>query len=199
MRIHLTGGVGAGKSTVLGFLENEYGAKILRADDLAKELMEPGQEGYRKVVELLGKDILAEDGTIDRAKMAQRIYSDENARLGVNAIIHPITWERIKREMEEAGPRLVVAEAALPVDEAHRSMFDATWYVYTDPEVRIGRLMKSRGYSREKCIGIINSQMSDEEYRRRADAVIDNSGTHEEARDQIREIMEKLSGAFMRK
>ena len=78
-------------------------------------------------------------------------------------------------------------------------MFDATWYVYTAPEVRIGRLMKSRGYSREKCIGIINSQMSDEEYRRRADAVIDNSGTHEEARDQVREIMEKLSGAFMRK
>ena len=89
MRIHLTGGVGAGKSSVLRFLEEEYGAKILRADDLAKELMEPGEEGYRRVVELLGKDILAADGTIDRAAMAERIYHDDSARAGVNAIIHP--------------------------------------------------------------------------------------------------------------
>ena len=82
MRIHLTGGVGAGKSSVLRFLEEEYGAKILRADDLAKELMEPGEEGYRRVVELLGKDILAADGTIDRAAMAERIYHDDSARAG---------------------------------------------------------------------------------------------------------------------
>ena len=86
---------------------------------------------------------------------------------------------------------MVVAEAALPVDEEHRNMFDYTWYVYTDPEVRIKRLMKDRGYSREKCESIIASQMSDAEYRRGADAVIDNSTTHEEAERQIREIMEQ--------
>lgn len=192
MRIHLTGGVGAGKSTVLRYLEEVCGAQVMRADDIARSLMEPGTEGYRRVVALLGEEILGPDKSIDREQMAKRIYSDKEARAGVNAIIHPMTWDCIERKMAEAGDRISVAEAALPVDSAHRGMFDAVWYVYADPEIRVERLMKSRGYSREKCRSIIASQRSDAEYRKSADAVIDNSGTEEETREQIRRILEKL-------
>ena len=94
--IGLTGGVGAGKSRILDILKTEYGAEIIVADQVAHELMEPGQGGYREVVRALGTSFLNPDGTIDRPLLSALIFHDRNALETMNGIIHPMVWKTIK-------------------------------------------------------------------------------------------------------
>lgn len=186
--VGVTGGVGSGKSTVLSVLKETYGARIILADEVAHRLMEPGQEGYRQVAAALGPSVLKPDGTIDRRAMAQVIFTDGEARKTVNAIIHPMVWEEIRREIREAPESLIVVEAALVEENAH-DIYDEMWYVYTSREKRIRRLMDSRGYSREKCKDIMKSQFSEEEFRAVCTREINNGGTPDETRIQIRRIL----------
>ena len=190
--IGVTGGVGSGKSCILQILREKWNARILLADEIAHELMEPGQEGCRQVVEALGEGILAPDGTIDRRALAARIFSDDRARETVDAIIHPLVWREVRRRLKEAageGVSLAVVEAALPSEKVH-DIYDEMWYVYTSRENRIRRLMEGRGYTREKCESIMASQLSDGEFRRLCDVEIDNNGDLEDAERQVRERME---------
>lgn len=182
--ISITGGVGSGKSEVLRVLKEEFGARIILADEVAHQLMEPGQKGYQKVVEALGTSFLMEDGSVDRKKLAAVIFSDKKALETMNSIIHPMVWDEIQQEINCSKEQYVVVEAAL-FDEEHNAMFDEIWYVYTSKENRIRRLMASRGYSEEKCLDIMKNQASEDEYRRLAKHVLDNNGTVEEIRGQI--------------
>ena len=190
--VGVTGGVGSGKSCILQILKDSWNARIFLADDIAHELMEPGQAGWRQVKDALGEEILAADGTIDRKAMAARIFSDPAARETVNSIIHPMVWEEVRRRLFEAGEdgvRLAVVEAALPGEKVH-DIYDEMWYVYTSSENRIRRLMEGRGYTREKCESIMDSQLSDEEFRRLCTFEIDNNGSLESAKEQIRKRLE---------
>lgn len=182
--ISITGGVGSGKSEVLRVLREEFGAEILIADEIAHQLMEKGEDGYNRVIEALGTSFLEEDKTINRKKLAELIFNEKEALSQMNAIIHPMVWNRIQFEIEHSENELVVVEAAL-FDEEHNQMFDEIWYVYTSRENRIRRLMASRGYSEEKCLDIMRSQASEEEYRSLAAHVLDNNGSTEEIRTQI--------------
>ena len=112
--IGVTGGVGAGKSEVLEILRQEYGANVILTDQVAKDLMEPGREGYRQVAAYLGGEILNPDGSINRPKMASVIFTQEEKRLGVNRLIHPLVWEEVMRELKESRESLQVVETALP-------------------------------------------------------------------------------------
>lgn len=188
--IGVTGGVGSGKSVILGILKEKYGAEILLADELAHELMEPGREAYREICEVLGTGFLGEDGSIDRTAFSALLFSDAGARETVNGIVHPLVWKEVRRRIAEAGRRgaaLVVVEAALPDEKVH-DIYDEMWYVYTSRENRIRRLMEGRGYTREKCESIMDSQLSDEEFRRMCRFEIDNNGSLSHAESQIREI-----------
>ncbi len=182
--IGITGGVGAGKSRILSILQESYGALILQADQVAAELEEPGREGYQKLVEAFGSEILGADGTLDRRRFAERIFRDPAALSTVNGIIHPLTLQELRRRIEESTAPVTVVEAAL-FDDASRGLYDELWLIDTDTETRIGRLMENRGYSRQKCLDIINNQPSREDFLNMADHVIDNNGTVEQAREQI--------------
>ena len=190
--IGITGGVGSGKSEVLRLLKEEFGARLFMADDIAHEVMEPGGEACRRIEEAFGAEYLKPDGSVDRQKMAALIFKDAKALETMNSIVHPAVWKRIENGIQTAPERLVVVEAAL-FDEEHNRLFDEVWYIYTSRENRISRLMASRGYSREKCLDIMSSQKSEEEFQAMADRVIDNNQTVEDVKRQIEFILnEKL-------
>ena len=186
--IGVTGGVGAGKSTVLAHLEKEYGAVVVRADELGHDLMEPGGECYQAVIELFGRECLLPDGTIDRACLAAQIFAREELRQELDAIIHPgvraAILERRQRAARE-GKGLFVVEAALLLEAGYEGFCDEIWYVYAPEEVRLKRLQESRGYTREKSLSIMEKQLSEEEFRDRCDQIIDNSGTEAQTREQV--------------
>ena len=186
--IGITGGVGAGKSSVLEILKTKYGAKILLADLVAHELMEPGSEGLKRVVDALGNSFLKGDGSVDRKALADLLFRDPQALKKVNSIIHPMVWEYMKSSARESEQSLIVIEAAV-FDTAPAGLFDEIWYVYTSEENRIRRLMESRGYTREKCESIIKRQAPEAVYRKLADRVIDNNKTAKETEQQIKEIL----------
>lgn len=188
--IGITGGVGAGKSRILDILKEEFGAQVIQADLVARELEEPGRPGYEKLVETFGRGILSEDGTIDRAAFADLIFSDEEALRQVNAIIHPMTWQAVKDRIEKSCVNLVAVEAAL-FDERSREACGELWFVDTSEENRIQRLMKNRGYSREKSLSIMENQPSREAFLALADQVIDNNGTVDDVQSQIRQILKR--------
>lgn len=188
--IGITGGVGSGKSRVLDILEQDYRAQVIQADLVAKELMEPGEAGYEKLVSLYGGQILKEDGTIDRPRMAGLMFGDTSMIETVNGIIHPLVWSSVRRLILEADSDLVVVEAALP-DENHRDIYTELWYLYTSEETRMARLLQGRGYSREKTRSIMDSQLTEQQFRDMADAVIDNNGSMEETRRQIDLLLKK--------
>ena len=187
--IGITGGVGAGKSSVLAVLKNDFGAKIILADLVAHDLMESGSLGLRKVTEALGTSFLTPDGAVDRKALADLIFRDKEALKTTNSIIHPLVWKTMKEEAEAASENLVIIEAAV-FDTAPKNFFDELWYVYTTKENRIVRLMENRGYSREKCEDIIGRQASEEEYRALCSRVIDNNGDESDIKRQLKEILD---------
>lgn len=186
----VTGGVGCGKSTVLGVLRDRWGAEIIEADALAKELMMPGGSAYRAVVQAFGTDILVPDtGEIDRGKLAAIVFADEAKRQLLNALTHPLVKEEAERRIEASAAPVVVYESAIPREAMLRELCDEVWYVHTSDEVRIARLMATRGYSREKCLAIMASQMSEAEFTDYADRVIENDGTPEETEVLVDSIL----------
>ena len=188
--ISITGGVGSGKSEVLRVLQEEFDAEIIKADEVAHQLMEPGKKGHQHVVEALGDSFLNKDGSIDRKKLAALIFQNKEAVETMNAIIHPMAWEEIRYAINHSDKEIIVVEAAL-YDDDHNAMFDEIWYVYTSVENRIKRLMASRGYSEEKCRGIMANQASEDDYRSFATRVLDNNGGIEDIRKQIASFLGK--------
>ena len=192
--IGITGGVGSGKSEVLGILKRDFGAELLIADDITHQVMEPGMPAYRRIVEALGTDFLSADGSIDRKALAKRLFGDGEALGTVNSIVHPTVWQAIEESIRCSRKELVIVEAAL-FDEEHNGLFDQVWYIFTSEENRISRLMKSRGYSREKCLDIMRSQKSESEFRAMADRVIDNNKTVADVKRQIETILKEEAEA----
>ena len=197
-RIGVTGGVGSGKSEVLRYIQEAYGALVLRTDDLAKELMEPGAACYEEVRALFGPGAVREDGTFDRAVIASKVFADHVLLEKLNGITHPAVLrytEQLIREAEEKGTQIVCIESALFVDafgnKKGNESYHELWYVYTDTAVRRERLKASRGYSDEKISSIMANQVSDEVLRRYCDVVIDNSGDFSFTMKQIDRLLEQ--------
>lgn len=195
MFIGITGGVGAGKSTILQILKEKYDAHLIMADDVAKELMCRGKSAYRKIVQTFGEEILGDDLEINRQKLSSIVFQDDDKLLMLNQIVHPLVQKAILKEKDKISKKnpekLIVLEAALLIEAGYRDFLDELWAVIADKEVRIKRLMESRGYSREKSESIIAAQLSDEEFRRVCDFVIDNSGSLSDSERQIEEHFER--------
>lgn len=189
--IGITGGVGSGKSLILNYIKDHYNCEIIMADDLAKDLCKKGEICYKPLVKLLGKDVLGKDEEIDRSVMAQKIFSDDSLRTGVNNIIHPgvkkFILKRIAYLRRKKTRDFLFIEAALLIEDGYKDIVDELWYIYTDEAVRRERLKKSRGYSDEKIDSIMASQLSEDEFRLNSDFEIDNSGDSEVSFSKIRE------------
>ena len=186
--IGVTGGVGAGKSTVLNYLESRYGAKLILADLVGHEVMEPGQEAYGQVVKAFGPEVVSAEGTIDRKALGAIVFADEKKRMILNRIIHPAVRQEILRRLKEAELShlsAVVVEAALFLEENYDAFCDETWYIYTDEKIRRQRLKENRGYSDERVDQIFRSQKTHEEFQERCQFMIDNNGSEEETFRQI--------------
>ena len=194
--IGITGGVGAGKSAVLDYLATKPGVRVMLADEIAHELMEPGTDCYEQIRQAFPEhDIYKEDGHFDRIKLAKVIFSDENKRAGMNGIVHPAVKAYViaeaKRERQEGTLALLVLEAALLIEEHYDEICDELWYIYADEEVRKERLIEGRGYSEKKVREIMANQLSEDEFSSHCDFEIDNSGDFEETKKQLDHRMKK--------
>ncbi len=187
--IGITGGVGAGKSLILNYIESRYKSKIYKADEIANFLKEPGQSCYEPVVRLLGKEVLSEDGRISNQKMAESVFGDAELLGAVNALIHPAVKEFVIREIqrvtEEGNFDFFILEAALLIEEHYDEILDELWYIHTEREIRKMRLKSMRQYSDEKIRNIMDKQLSDEIFKKRCKVVIENNGRPEDAYNQI--------------
>ena len=192
--IGITGGVGAGKSTVLDFLAEKYQAYVMKADEIGHLEMEPGQECYEPVIALFGKQIIKDDKTIDRRQVSDVVFSHPDMLERLNEIIHPAVKRYIRRQLElkrQQGQKICVVEAALLLEDHYQEFCDTIWYIHTDQEIRIRRLMENRGYTREKSISIIASQAPEEFFRANADYVVVNNTDLKETWQQIEEGIRK--------
>ena len=194
--VGITGGVGAGKSEVLKLLGKMCKCIIVTADELARSLEDKDEVCYAPLVELLGKEVLGEDGQIDPKKMAGMIFAEGGKDLlkGVNAIVHPAVKKRILDMISDAKRENAVdyffIEAALLIEDGYDKIVDELWYIYADEGVRRERLRSSRGYSDERIDGIIRSQGSDQVFRKHCSVIIDNSKSLDETACQLRKILE---------
>jgi len=242
----ITGGVGCGKSTVLELLERKYDACVIQADHVAHELMEPGQECYRKIVETFGEEILKEKSEeerkeglegkaeeelkeelegkpeeelkeglkgkpeekdippmkssdikkvaksrfIDRKKLGAVVFHDAQKREILNSLTHPAVKQEIRRRIAASEKPFIAVEAALLLEDHYDEICDEIWCIYADRDVRLERLAASRGYSRERSLSIMDSQMDDAELRRRCQAAVDNSGTPEETERELGKLLQ---------
>ena len=187
--IGITGGVGAGKSAILDYIGESYNARVIFSDNVANDIKKKGYPAYDELIRILGKDILDEEGEIDKKKMAAAIFGDEKLLTAVNNILHPavntfiiniIDNEREKKELD-----FVFVEAALLIENGYKRFVDELWYVYADESTRRSRLKSSRGYSDEKIDNIFASQLDEKTFRENADFVIDNSANLDYAKAQI--------------
>lgn len=208
MVLGIFGGVGSGKSTVLKILQEEYGAHIIEADQIAHALYSPGEEGYRIVLSLLGEEVLNADGSLNRKRMGEILFRNRTLLSALNGKIHPLVREKIageiRRLQKEAGDAkggerraqkgpepakpLIAVEAALLMPEMDE-FFDRKVYVYADQESRMERLTRERNYSREKTLRIIKNQPGEEEYRAYCDLEIDNRAGREEIERQLEGVV----------
>lgn len=187
--IGITGGVGAGKSAILSYLQKNYNCRVELADLIAHKVKEPGQPCYEKLIELLGQEVLNDDGTINKGRMADIIFSDDEKLAAVNALIHPAVKQYFLAEVEKERKigkiDYFFLEAALLIEDGYEKIMDELWYIYATEEVRMRRLMTSRGYSEEKVRNIMAEQLKDEAFRKSCVFVIDNSYSLEETYQQI--------------
>lgn len=188
MVVELIGGVGTGKSRVLDILKEDYQAVVIQADEVAKHLEEKGQAGLIKLTEAFGTGILDSEGNLDRTAFAEKVFQDPEALEQVNVIIHPLVWNWIYKKVREIQRGLVIVETAVP-DKNPGDIYDEVWYLYTLRETRIRRLMENRGYSREKCLQMMANQLSEEEYRSLSDRELDNNGSPEDMRSQLKSVL----------
>lgn len=195
--IGITGGVGAGKSEILNYIKRHYKCEIYLADEVAHEVKKPGTDCYRELLALLGEDIAGADGLIDRARMAAKIFSDAGLLEQANGIIHPAVKRYLLAHLEAARQKgkteLFFVEAALLIEGGYGELVDEMWYVYADEETRRRRLRQSRGYSKARIDGIMSSQLSEDQFRKNSDFVIDNSGTLAESFAQIDRKLEAFT------
>ena len=180
--IGITGGVGSGKSAVLAWMEQEYGACICQMDEVAKQLQKKGTECFKKIVDEFGDAVVGEDGELDRKELGKMVFSSAEKLQCLNAIVHPAVLKWVQKDIVEKrkqGKPLYVVEAALLTDTG-RELCDEMWYIYTSENIRRQRLKASRHYTDEKI-----TQPSEDTFRQACQAVIDNSGDFEDTKRQI--------------
>ncbi|RFU65967.1 dephospho-CoA kinase [Peribacillus glennii] len=189
--IGITGGIASGKSSISAFLK-ESGCTVIDADIAAREVVEPGQEAYARIIETFGEEILQEDKTIDRAKLGNIIFTDKEKRLLLNSIVHPAVRKRMIARKDAAFDReedAVFMDIPLLFESKLTSMVDKTLLIYVDERVQIERLMRRNGYTEAEALARITSQMPLSEKKALADAVIDNNGDLEHTKRQVKETL----------
>ncbi len=193
--VGLTGGICSGKSTVAAMFER-LGAVVIDADRVAHELQVSGQPLFEAIVSAFGRQIVGEDGRIDRRRLGAIVFSDPKARARLEEILHPAIVEECERRIQQArasGAAVCLLDAALLIESGRHARFDRMVLVEASEAVQLERLMARMGLSREEVMQRIRSQMPLEEKRRHAKFVIENGGSLKETERQVRAVWKQLS------
>ena len=195
LKVGLTGGIASGKSTVSRIFAS-FGAKVLDADEVAREVLLPGQPAWTKLRRAFGQEFFHPDGTVKRKQLRKLVFADPEKRSQLNAIVHPEVMKEINRRSEilsssvQTGVLLVDVPLLLEVGVANR--FDKVVVVYVSKSVQINRLQQRDGISEEEAKQALKAQMALSKKVEQADYVIDNSGTLEETQAQVQRVWQEL-------
>lgn len=194
LKVGVTGGLATGKTFVCEQLK-KLGCYYLNADEIGKQALEPKGEAYKDVVHLFGQTILREDGTIDRKRLAAIVFADSQKLKQLTDIVHPIIFKRQDELIQEIASRdphaIIVVEAAVLFEAGSRHRYDVVVVVTCRPEQQIERAL-ARGFTREEAEARIRNQWPQEEKIKRADFVVDTSGTELETIEQVQRLYERL-------
>lgn len=188
--IGLTGGIASGKSTVSAMLR-ELGARVLDADEYAREAVTPGSQGLAEVAAAFGPDVLRPDGSLDRARLGRIVFADEAARKRLNAIVHPRVREAMAADIDRAraeGLPAIVLDVPLLFEGGLDAICDETWVVSVDPATQLARLRARDGSNEAEARARVAAQMPLVDKVARATAVIDNNGTPAQTRAQVERL-----------
>lgn len=194
LSVAVTGNIASGKSTVLRAWERA-GVPVISADDLARQVVEPGTDGLREVVRAFGEGMLGPDGRLDRGRLRDRVFRDREARQRLESILHPRIRdlrERWLREQRRRDEELVAAEIPLLFETGYARGVDLTIVVHAPPAVRLERLVRSRGLGAEEASRIMSTQANAEETLGMADHVIPNDDTPAELERRALELLARL-------
>ncbi|TES88091.1 MAG: dephospho-CoA kinase [Dehalococcoidia bacterium] len=192
--IGLTGGIGSGKSTVSKFLAH-LGAVVIDADKVGHEVFKPGTKAWQEVVDAFGQGIISADGTIDRRKLGEIVFSNPGARAKLNQVMHPLIYKQVKSQMEEYGRKgaaIIIVEAPLLLEVGWKSLVDEVWVTSASEATVIKRLKEQKGLSEAQSLARIRAQLTDEERIRQADVVIDTDCALDELKERVEALWRKL-------
>lgn len=192
MIVGITGGIGSGKSKVASLLGEILECTVLNADDLCRDLLEKGGQGYLQFVQSGGQRFLDVHGEIDRSKLREELFSDRILREHLESILHPLVLEKIRSCAKEAPDSLVIAEVPLLFESGWQDEFDIIIAVSSPEEKIIERVIKRDQASHKEVSKIIATQMDSAEKNRLADYVIENSAGWQETEQQVVELVDKL-------
>jgi dephospho-CoA kinase len=195
LRIGLTGGIGSGKSLVARFFA-DFGAAVVDADRIAREILAPGEAAYNDVIREFGKEVVRPDGTLDRKALAARVFADAEARRRLNALTHPHIRRRMAEEVNRLAAQpnvdVIILDIPLLLETNDGRDLDGIVVVYADDEVRERRLEARNGLSEVGIQQRLAAQMPLREKVTRADWVIDNNGSLDRTREQVAAVWEAL-------
>ncbi|MFF7413053.1 dephospho-CoA kinase [Streptomyces lydicus] len=195
VKVGLTGGIGAGKSEVSRLLAS-YGAVVVDADKIAREVVEPGTPGLAAVVEEFGENVLTPDGTLDRPKLGGIVFNDPEKLKALNAIVHPLVGARSAELEASAGPdAVVVHDVPLLTENGLAPLYDTVVVVDAAPQTQLDRLVRLRGMAEDEAKSRMAAQATREQRLAIADLVIDNDGPLEALEPQVRAVWERLQVA----
>ena len=191
MKVGLTGGIGAGKSTVAD-LFSQKGAVVIRSDELARQVIEPQTPGFQQVIDRFGKDLLNAEGYIDRAKLAQIVFKDDAALKDLENIVHPLVRKKTNQIIDQhTSETIIVNEIPLLLEKKMESLFDFLVIVISSEKNRLERLAH-RGLTAEQATARMAKQVSDEQRKAAADFLIVNDGNLDQLEADVEKIWQTL-------
>lgn len=193
LKIGLTGSIASGKSTV-SLMFRDLNVPVIDADKISREVVNPHEDAYIKIVDTFGNSILQEDKTIDRAKLGEIIFNDHVMREKLNNIVHPAVRERMLAKRDayvKAGVPTVVLDIPLLFESNLTHLVDKTLVISVTESVQLTRLMTRNGYNEQEARQRIQSQIPITEKVKMADAVIDNNGTKQETYEQLEQLLQQ--------
>ena len=191
MKVGLTGGIGAGKSTVAD-LFSQKGAVVIRSDELARQVIEPQTPGFQQVIDRFGKDFINSEGYIDRAKLAQVVFHDDAALKDLEKIVHPLVRSKTNQIIDQhTSETIIVNEIPLLLEKKMESLFDFLVIVISSEKNRLERLSQ-RGLTAEQASARMSKQVSDDERKAAADFLIVNDGNLDQLEVDVEKIWQTL-------